>query len=147
MTPTLNGRMQTRVLVLGVVGLIVLLGLTPLLPTGSLSVLESYRVTSVMLAVMLIAGVVWELLYHLLQQLRWEKDWPTLFGLVTIGNEGLLMWVLVHDSTLVLPRELRPSLSAFAIYVTVTWLAYWLVINGPMRVLLPRWRFNGGRII
>ena len=36
----------------------------------------------------------WEFVYHFLQQFRWEKDWPSLFGLVTGVNEGALVWVL-----------------------------------------------------
>ncbi len=56
MLPTLNGRIQTRVIVL---------------------------------------GVGWELIYHLIRQFRWEKDWPTLFGLLTAVKEGALLWLLI----------------------------------------------------
>jgi uncharacterized membrane-anchored protein len=142
MLPTLNGRIQTRVFGLGIIGLVVALLITPLLPGRA-----SYRVTlSVLLAVVLV-GVLWELLYHLLQQFRWEKDWPTLFGMVTIVNEGVLMWVLVCHTTIVVPEHLRPSLSAFTIQFVVTWLAFWLIVNGPMRVPFHRWRFAGGRFL
>ncbi|MFD0000383.1 hypothetical protein [Nocardia sp. NPDC127526] len=147
MTPTLNGRIQTRLVILGIIGVLVALVLTPVLPTGPLSLVQSYRITLSILLAVVVAGVAWELLYHFLQQFRWEKDWPTLFGLVTIVNEGLLMWVLVRHTTIVLPSYLRPSLPAFAIHFTVTWLAFWVFVNGPVRVLLPRWRFNGGRIV
>ncbi|UGT43757.1 hypothetical protein LTV02_10385 [Nocardia yamanashiensis] len=147
MTPTLNGRLQTRVLVLGVVGLLVAAVLTPLLPSGALSLGQTYRMTLSILAAVVIAGIGWELLYHFVQQFRWEKDWPTLFGLVTIVNEGLLMGLLVYRTTVVVPRDLRPSALAFTIDFVLTWLAFWLFVNGPIRVLLPRWRFNGGRIV
>ena len=30
-----------------------------------------------------------------IQQFRWEKDWPTIFGLLTAINEGLLVWLLL----------------------------------------------------
>jgi len=40
-------------------------------------------------------GVLRELHYHFLQQFRWEKDRPTRFGLLTVINEGALMWALV----------------------------------------------------
>lgn len=99
------------------------------------------------LAAVVIAGIGWEFLYHFLQQFRWEKDWPTLFGLVTIVNEGLLMGLLVYRTTVVVPRDLRPSALAFTIDFVLTWLAFWLFVNGPIRVLLPRWRFNGGRVV
>ncbi|MVU82527.1 hypothetical protein GPX89_35520 [Nocardia sp. ET3-3] len=147
MTPTLHGRIQTRVLVLGVIGLLVAVVVTPLLPMRGLSVGQGYRVTLTVLIAVILVGVGWELLYHGLQQFRWDKDWPTLFGLVTIVNEGLLMWVLVRYTTIVLPRGLRPPALAFAVDFTLTWLSVWLFVNGPIRVLLPRWRYNGGRVI
>ncbi|MFB8275653.1 hypothetical protein [Nocardia colli] len=147
MLPTLNGRIQTRVLALGVIGCFVALIITPLLPTGSLSLGQAYRVTlSVLLATVLV-GVLWELLYHFLQQFRWEKDWPTLFGFLTMVNEGALMWVLVRYTTVVLPESLHPSLTAFLIQFIVTWIAFWLIVNGPMRVVFHRWRFQGGRFV
>lgn len=147
MLPTLNGRIQTRVLALGVIGCFVALIITPLLPTGSLSLGQAYRVTlSVLLATVLV-GVLWELLYHFLQQFRWEKDWPTLFGFLTMVNEGALMWVLVRYTTVVLPESLHPSLTAFLIQFIVTWIVFWLIVNGPMRVVFHRWRFQGGRFV
>ncbi|GAB2540692.1 hypothetical protein [Nocardia heshunensis] len=147
MTPTLSGRIQTRVLVLAIIGVLVALLVTPLLPMGRMSLLQGYRVTLTVLIAVILVGVGWELLYHALQQFRWDKDWPTLFGLVTIVNEGLLMWVLVRYTGIVLPHGLRPSALAFGIDFTLTWLVFWLFVNGPIRVLLPRWRFRGGRVI
>ncbi|MEV5834653.1 hypothetical protein [Nocardia sp. NPDC052112] len=144
---TLNGRIQTRLLALGVIGLLVAVMITPVLPTGSLSLGNAYRVTlSVLLATVLV-GVLWELLYHFLQQFRWEKDWPTLFGFWTVINEAALMWVLVHHTTVVLPQALHASLTAFLIQFVVTWMVFWLIVNGPMRVVFHRWRFQGGRFL
>jgi uncharacterized membrane-anchored protein len=147
MLPTLNGRIQTRVLALGVIGLVVLLLITPLLPTGDLSTAQSYRVTVSVLLAVIIVGVIWELLYHFLQQFRWEKDWPTLFGLLTAINEGIVIWLLVRYTTIVVPEELRPPLSAFLIQFIITWLVFWLIVNGPIRVVFHRWRFSGGRFL
>jgi hypothetical protein len=147
MLPTLNGRIQTRLLGLGIIGLFVAFVITPVLPTGDLSLAQSYRVTlSVLLAVVLV-GVPWELLYHGLQQFRWEKDWPTLFGLLTAVSEGIVVWLLVRYTTIVVPEGLRPSLTAYLIQFIITWLAFWLIVNGPMRVVFHRWRFAGGRFI
>ncbi|MFG1793625.1 hypothetical protein [Nocardia sp. NPDC049149] len=147
MLPTLNGRIQTRVLALGVIGCFVALIITPFLPTGSLSLGQAYRVTLSILLATVLVGVLWELLYHFLQQFRWEKDWPTLFGLLTMVNEGALMWVLVRNTTIVLPETLRPSLTAFLIQFVLTWIVFWLIVNGPMRVVFHRWRFQGGRFL
>jgi uncharacterized membrane-anchored protein len=147
MLPTLNGRIQTRVLALGAIGLVVLLLITPLLPTGDLSTAQSYRATVSVLLAIIIVGVIWELLYHFLQQFRWEKDWPTLFGLLTAINEGIVIWLLVRYTTTVVPEELRPPLSAFLIQFISTWLVFWLIVNGPIRVVFHHWRFWGGRFL
>ncbi|MFI6044970.1 hypothetical protein ACIA8C_25300 [Nocardia sp. NPDC051321] len=147
MLPTLNGRMQARVLALSVIGCFVALIITPFLPTGSLSLGQAYRVTLSILLATVAIGVLWELLYHFLQQFRWEKDWPTLFGFCTMVNEGALMWVLIRYTTVVLPEALHPSLTAFLIQFIVTWIVFWLIVNGPMRVVFHRWRFQGGRFL
>ncbi|NMN96233.1 hypothetical protein [Antrihabitans stalactiti] len=147
MLPTLNGRIQTRVLGLGIIGFFVALIITPVLPTGDLSLGQSYRVTmSVLLAVVLV-GVLWELVYHGLQQFRWEKDWPTLFGLITMVNEGLVIWLLLRYTSIIVGEDLHPSLTAFLIQFIITWLAFWIIVNGPMRLVFHRWRFSGGRFM
>ncbi|MET0452541.1 MAG: hypothetical protein ABW137_11970 [Mycobacterium sp.] len=147
MLPTLNGRIQTRVIALGVIGFFVALIITPLLVPRGATLAEGYRVTFSVLLAVIVVGILWELLYHLLQQFRWEKDWPTLFGLLTAVNEGIVIWLLVRYTTLVLPEDLRPSLAAFLTQFVLTWLAFWLMVNGPMRVPFHRWRFQGGRYL
>ncbi len=147
MLPTLNGRIQTRVLGLGIIGAFIALIITPILPAPGLSLAEKYRVTFTVLLAIVLVGVLWELLYHFLQQFRWEKDWPTLFGLLTAINEGIVIWLLVSHTTIVLPEHLRPPLTAFLMQFIVTWVIFWLIVNGPMRVPFHRWRFEGGRFI
>ena len=144
MLPTLNGRLQTRIFMLVVFGGLITLVLTPILPGD-----PDYRTTYLILAAVLVLGIVWELVYHAIQQLRWEKDWPTMFGLITALNEGALVWLL-------LDLELVPGIDypydgvpfwAFFIDFSVIWLVIWVWTNGPMRVPFIRWRFFGGRII
>ncbi|MBM7515759.1 hypothetical protein [Nocardioides nitrophenolicus] len=144
MLPTLNGRLQTRIFMLVVFGGLITLVLTPILPGD-----PDYRTTYLILAAVLVLGVLWELVYHAIQQLRWEKDWPTMFGLITALNEGALVWLL-------LDLELVPGIDypydgvpfwAFFIDFSVIWLVIWVWTNGPMRVPFIRWRFFGGRII
>ncbi|MET7770637.1 hypothetical protein [Nocardia sp. NPDC005366] len=147
MLPTLLGRLQTRLFALGAVGFLVALLLTPVLPTGSSSTGQAYRATMSVLLATVLVGLLWELLYHFLQQFRWEKDWPTIFGLLTIVNEGLLIWLLLRTTTLIVPAHLRPSATAFAIQFAITWLLFWILVNGPIRVVFHRWRYNGGRFL
>ena len=145
MLPTLNGRIQTRVFLLLVVGGIWTLLLTPMLPLGA-PIGTAYRATFVVLLTVLVLGVGWEFVYHLLQQFRWEKDWPTLFGLLTAINEGFVVWLLVHDGSAPgLPFPV--STGVFLVQFLSTWLLVWLVAIGPMRVVFHRWRFQGGRFL
>jgi hypothetical protein len=145
MLPTLNGRLQTRVFVTLVVGGLWTLLITPLLPVpGTLG--DAYATTFVVLLAVTVLGVGWELVYHLLQQFRWEKDWPTFFGLVTAINEGALLWLLLQYGAVPGIDGPVPS-SAFLIQFVTTWLVVWLTVNGPMRVPFVHWRFRGGRIV
>ncbi|GAA3648411.1 hypothetical protein GCM10022237_05060 [Nocardioides ginsengisoli] len=141
MLPTLNGRLQTRIFMLVVVGGLITLVLTPILPGD-----PDYRTTYLILATVLVLGVVWELIYHVIQQFRWEKDWPTMFGLITALNEGALVWLLL-DLELVPGIDGVPDFWAFFIDFSVIWMFIWVWTNGPMRVPFIRWRFFGGRIV
>jgi hypothetical protein len=119
--------------------------ITPVLPADGM-LADRYQAGFVVLAAVAVLGVGWELVYHLLMQWRWEKDWPTLFGLVTALPEGLLVWVLVDNDLLPwLPGPV--PFEAFLIQFGVVWLVVWLFANGPMRVLFIRWRFHGGRLL
>jgi hypothetical protein len=145
MVPTLNGRIQTRLFLLAVVGGLITLIITPVLP-GNAPVGDKYRDTYLVLLTVAVLGVLWECLYHFLMQWRWEKDWPTLFGLVTAVPEGLLIWLLLSVGAI--PGIVgHVSGAAFVIQFGLIWLGVWLTANGPMRVPFIRWRFNGGRLI
>ena len=145
MVPTLNGRIQTRLFLLAVIGGLITLVIVPLLP-GSAPTGDKYRNGFLVLLSVMVLGVLWECLYHFLMQWRWEKDWPTLFGLVTGVPEGLLIWLLLAAGAI--PGIVGTvSGAAFAIQFTLIWLGAWLVANGPMRVPFIRWRFNGGRLV
>ena len=104
-----------------------------------------YRATFTVLLLVVVVGVVWDCLYHVMQQFRWEKDWPTLFGLLTAINEGIAVWLIVRHVDL--PGSPQIHGTAFVIHFSTVWIITWLWVNGPMRVLFLRWRFRGGRII
>ena len=145
MLPTLNGRLQTRVLVTLVVGGLWTLLITPVLPVPG-PLVDAYAAAFAVLLAVVVLGVGWELVYHLLQQFRWEKDWPTFFGLVTAVNEGALLWLLLEQGAV--PGIARPvPPAAFLVQFVTTWLVLWLTVNGPMRVPFVHWRFRGGRLL
>lgn len=141
MLPTLNGRIQTRLFMLATWGALLTLLLTPVLPHD-----PDHRTTYLVLATVAVLGVLWELAYHLLMQFRWEKDWPTLFGLLTLVNEGALVWLLLELEA-VPGIDGEVPFSTFAVDFLVIWVVIWLWVNGPMRIFNLRWRFFGGRII
>ena len=87
MLPTLNGRIQTRIFLLA----------RGRRASGRCSsrrscprrvARDAYKTTFIVLATVAVLGIGWELIYHLIQQFRWEKDWPTLFGCSPCINEG-----------------------------------------------------------
>jgi hypothetical protein len=145
MVPTLFGRLQTRLMLLAVVGGLVTAGLAPVLPVAA-PLAERYRAGYVVLAAVTLLGLGWELVYQLLMQWRWEKDWPTLFGLLTLVPEGAAAWWANRAGALPgLPAPV--PLPAFAIQFVAVWLAVWVAANGPLRVTCLRWRFHGGRFL
>lgn len=161
MIPTLNGRIQTRVFLVVVVGGIWTVLITPLVRAtvdsgamGSPGLLDVYKVTFSVLAIVLVLGVVWEVLYHGLMQFRWEKDWPTLFGYLTGINEAIVAYALAKalGSTDAEPGSvafLLEGLTAtpFLVHFVTTWIVVNLFANNLMQVLFIRWRFRGGRIL
>jgi hypothetical protein len=141
---TLPGRLQTRIFILLTVGALLTLVVTPLLPMeGDLT--EKYRATFLILVATTVLGLGWECVYHGLQQFRWEKDWPIMFGLLNGINEGLLIWLLLSWDAI--PGVPPVGLGAFLIDFAVVWIGTWLWVNGPMRVPFIRWRFRGGRLL
>ncbi len=138
---TLNGRIQTRIFMTLVLGGLITLIITPFLPHD-----PDYRTTFIVLLTVCVLGIGWEVVYHLIQQFRWEKDWPTLLGLLTAINEGALVWLLLELGW-VPGIEGEVAFSTFITLFLIVWVAIWLWVNGPMRVPLIHWRFFGGRVV
>ncbi len=139
MLQTLFGRIQTRIAVLTVIGGLVTLAVTPFLSGAT------YAATFSVLAAVIVIGLGWEVVYHLLQQFRWEKDWPTPFALLNGINEGVLLWLLVRAG--LIPNAHGVTLWPFVIDFAAVWVSTWIWNNGPMRVPFVHWRFRGGRLI
>lgn len=148
MVPTLNGRIQTRIFMLIVVGVPWTLLISLVAPRRAGADLGGvYKATFWVLAEVLVVGcVLWEPLYHSLMQFRWEKDWPVMFILLEGIPEGILAYVLLRT---VGPMHHSPSVTTgtFLVDFIPLWILIWLTVMGPMRVLTHRWRFRGGRLI
>lgn len=147
MTPTLAGRIQTRIFVTLIIGGLWTALISFVLPnTDGAAIGDVYKITFRVVAAMLVLGLLWELLYHGLMQYRWEKDWPSFFGFWTAINEGLLLWILIKaDAVPDVPKELPGS--TFLVHFVTVWIVAWLWLQGPMKIVTPRWRFRGGRLV
>jgi hypothetical protein len=151
MTPNFVGRLQSRIFVLAVVGVPVVLVLGFFLPVRTAPGASSGEIRAdvweaglfTLLVVAVVGCVLWEPIYHWLQQYRWEKDWPTLFGLLTGINEGAATWYLLEAGV----GGIDVPGGAFLLHFATTWLVTFLFVNGPMRVPFLRWRFRGGRLL
>jgi hypothetical protein len=142
MTSTYFGRVQTRLFLVFTVGLLWTLVITPFL---SLPDDDRYKVTLTTLVWVAVLGVfVWEPLWHLLQQFRWEKDWPAIYLLFQAIPEAVLVRVVLVR---ILDASGPVGVGTFALHFGTTWLAIFLFAQGPMRVPFLRWRFRGGRIL
>jgi hypothetical protein len=144
LTPTLLGRIQTRIFLLAVIGSVVALVITPVLPMDA-SLGDKYAAMFGVLLIVAVVGVAWELLYHLLQQWRWEKDWPTMFGLLLGVPEGIVAFLVARSGVLDATEQI--SGAAFVVGFGVVWLVTWLFVNGPMRLFTVHWRYRGGRLV
>ncbi len=141
MTPTFIGRIQTRLLLLATVGVVWTICIGPFLPAEGAALSDVYELTfEALLIVAVVGSFFWEPIYHLLQQLRWEKDWPTGLGLVTGLSEGLVTWFVISSDQAV-------PVGAFVVHFATTWIVVWCFLHGPLRIVLLRWRFSGGRIL
>ncbi|GAC1580051.1 MAG: hypothetical protein NVS3B24_14600 [Candidatus Dormibacteria bacterium] len=149
MTATLFGRIQTRLFMIATVALLWTLAVTPSLPIPrGMDSGDAYRITLPAIAVVAVVGVAWELIYHGLQQFRWDKDWPTLFLLLSGINEAASTWVVLHwiDRVPGTYSTDNPIFKLFVIHFATTWVLVWALSNVALRVPFLRWRFHGGEI-
>ncbi len=142
MTPTLAGRWQTRLLLLGTAGVVITLLFG--------WIFSDFRTPLALLFYALVLGFGWDALYHLLQGFRWDGDWPPLFQLIGCLVEGVFLWILATGGFL---RDGLPGISPyvsaarFAVHYAVVWTVTFALLQGPLKVIFPRWRFRGGQWI
>lgn len=143
MTPTLSGRWQSRLFVLLTIGVVV----SALFAAGVNDPGVSSGVYFAVLFYVGLFGVVWDVLFIWLQRLRWDRDWPAAFQVGAGVVEGLVLYSLIDGGALPgIPEGGIPFGSRFLPHYGLVWLLGFLWLQGPMRVLSTRWRFNGGRL-
>ena len=150
MTPTLLGRWETRFFLLATVGVVIALavGYGYNLNAGTPYNDLNYFIPLTIMGYVLGFGLVWDVLFQAIVYLRWERDWPTVFQIMAGIAEGALVWVLLRYTTLLwLPHDIPTKQMPLHIYLTlygVAWLVIFIITQGPLRIFLLRWRYQGG---
>lgn len=142
MTPTLMGRWQTRLAMLGTLGALVTLIFALLRGPEGFNETFFY-----VLGYVALFGLAWDFVFIRLQRLRWDRDWPGVFQFISGICEGALVFALIQSAGL--PGIERGSVSflLFLSHYGLVWLAIYAWVQGPMRAVFPRWRFTGGRLV
>jgi hypothetical protein len=138
------GRWQTRIFLLGTVGLLITALIAYLdRPPG-----ETFaEVYFYVLGYVVLFGLGWDILYHIIQQLKWDRDWPPYAQWAAGAWEGFVVYMLIRNFGLPEIAEGSVPLGRFLIHYSSVFFAAWAFSQGPMRALFPLWRFHGGRIV
>lgn len=138
MTPTLFGRWQTRIFLLGTLGAIV---------TAIFAVAYQDDTFWRVLGFVALFGIGWDIAWIGIQQLKWDRDWPPYLQWATGLWEGVFIYILIDNVGLPGIKQGYVPLERFAAHYGLVWLSVYLWSQGPMRALFPLWRFHGGRIV
>jgi uncharacterized membrane-anchored protein len=135
------GRWQTRLLLLGTVGLFVTLIFARFTDYDDVTLLA-------LLGYVLVIGLVWDIVYNYLQFFRWDQDWPPLFQLISGIVEALLIWLLIvvwKSGGSHLPGVVPElTFTMFLAHYSAVWFTTFLSTQGLLRIIFPRWRYHGG---
>ena len=137
MIPTLWGRWQTRLLLLGTIGVLITLAFCVLF--------GNFVTPFALLGYVLLFGFLWDAFYNYLQTLRWDRDWPPLFFVAGGIVEGLFLWGLMH---LIPLPGVDPELSfgKFGSHYGTVFIVTLLMMLGPLKIVFLKWRFRGGQL-
>jgi hypothetical protein len=142
-TYTLLGRWQTRFFAYATGGVLVSFVL------GFLT--KNLRPILLILLALFVLGLLWDVLYTGLQKIRWNRDWSGTFQFLAGIFEGVVFWNIMTraaEAELPIPGFVQSiSEREYILVYVLIFLATFFLVQGPLRILFPRWRFNGGRII
>ncbi len=136
MTPTFLGRIQTRFLLLLSLGLSITFFWSLFAGIWFFTLFAFFQPFLVLFFV-LFAGIGWDLLFTLAQRLRWDRDWPPALQWLAGILEMIPAWLFA--ALIGVPWWL------FLLHYWSVWLAVFVATQGPMRIIFPRWRYDGGQ--
>ncbi len=143
MTPTLMGRWQTRIFLLGTLGAIVTAIYAIAYGEGEFWDQTFWEV----LGYVALFGLGWDIVYIAIQQVKWDRDWPPFAQWLAGIWEGLVVYLVIENLGLPGIDKGSVPLDRFLLHYSSVFVVTWLWSQGPMRALFPLWRFHGGRII
>ncbi len=142
MTPTLKGRIQTRIALLLLIGL----------PVGFCFGLGMQRVTLALalLGLALLIGVLLDPFYAYLQARRWDGDWPPLLMLIAGCLEGSMIWLVLEVIAAGQMQPFSPFLAIsarqFLLMYSTIWFVMFIANLGILNIFFPYRRFKGGKL-
>ena len=138
MTPTLIGRWQSRIFLLVTIGVLFTL---PFAFSGGLQDINFLYFW--ILFYVGAFGLVWDILYTLLQKFFWDRDWPGILQFFAGIVEGVFLWLMIN--LVDLPNfSQKPNLGTYILHYSIIWVAVYCASWVVMRLLFPRARFRGG---
>ena len=143
MTPTLMGRLQTRLLLYIFIGLPV-----TLLYALYLDLDEVGRLFDpfVFITAMTIIGFILDPLYIQIQRFRWDNDWPFAFQFFFTILEFLVTLGLMSAGALDDLLVFRIDAATAATHFTLVFVPSFLALLGGVQIFMIRWRFKGGEV-
>ena len=144
MTPTLLGRLQTRILLYIVLGLPITLLFAFYLNRWNWPPIPD---PFVFLTFLLAIGLILDFLYIQIQSFRWDDDWPFVFQFVVSILEFLLAWWLMSEGWIdfALPDGRIPFTTA-ACHFAFVFIPSFIALLGFVQIFLVRWRYKGGEL-
>jgi hypothetical protein len=147
MTPTLLGRIQTRILLFVIVGLPITLVFGLWLVDWSW---PPAPVPFIFLGTLLLVGLLLDPVYIFIQSFRWDQDWPFAFQFLFTIVEFLIVLLIIyldlHPWLLPVAVTSAEALWLTTLHFTLVFIASFLALLGGLQILLVRWRFKAGEL-
>ena len=164
MTPTFLGRWQTRILLFLIIGIPITLVYAVWLVDNDTLDLAAFSPPWVIeispspplradirpiqiLCLLLVVGVVLDILYILLQRLRWDRDWPFAFQFFVSIVEFVIVLALVSaDLVPFMPAQWMSAddIPYFVLHFSLVFIPSFIALLGFIQIFMIRWRFKGG---
>lgn len=93
-------------------------------------------------------GLGWDGVYMTVQSYRWDQDWPAAFQWLGALWEGFFFLLIRVIFDLELPFtdvDAGFPVGWFLLHYSLVWVGIFIASQSFMRILFPRWRFQGGQ--